>query len=119
VWAVVVVGLDEGIELGLKFGEGGGAGVAGEPFFEGLVESLDLAAGGGVVGAGVDLSDPEAVYFVFKAVASAFASGEPGGNTMPLSVNVEAGIPWAATVLRNSASTMGPVTRRWAVTESA
>jgi hypothetical protein len=41
VWAVVVVGLDEGVELGLKFGEGGGAGLAGEPFFEGLVESLD------------------------------------------------------------------------------
>ena len=37
----MVVGLDEGVELGLQFGEGGGAGLAGEPFFEGLVESLD------------------------------------------------------------------------------
>jgi hypothetical protein len=60
-WAIVVVGLDEGIELALEFGQGGGAGLAGQPFFEGLVESLDLAAGGGVVGGGVDLGDPEAV----------------------------------------------------------
>ncbi len=31
-------------------------------------------------------------------------------NTMPLSVSVEAGIPWVAMALRNSASTIGPVT---------
>jgi putative transposase len=40
-------------------------------------------------------------------------------NTMPLSVKVEAGIPWSATAARNWASTMGPVTRWWAVTRSA
>ena len=118
-WALVVVGLDEGVELGLKFGEGGGAGLAGEPFFEGLVESLDLAAGGGVVGGGVDLRDPEAAQFVFKAIASPLPPASRVVNTMPLSASVEVGTPWAATVLRNSASTIGPVTRRWAVTESA
>ncbi len=38
---------------------------------------------------------------------------------MPLSVSVEAGIPCVATVSRKVASTIGPVTRWWAVTESA
>jgi hypothetical protein len=41
VGTVVVVGLDEGVELGLQVGEGGGAGLVGEPFFEGLVEAFD------------------------------------------------------------------------------
>ena len=40
-------------------------------------------------------------------------------KTMPLSVSVEAGIPCSATVWRKVASTIGPVTRRWAVTERA
>jgi hypothetical protein len=65
---VVIVGLDEGVELGLQVGEGGGSGLAGEPFFEGLVEAFDFSAGGGVVGGGVDLDDPEAAELVFKAV---------------------------------------------------
>ena len=56
----VVVGLDEGVQLGLQLDEGGGAGLAGEPFFEGLVEAFDFPAGGRVVGGGVDLGDPEA-----------------------------------------------------------
>jgi hypothetical protein len=57
VWAAVVVGLDEGVELVLQVGEGGGAWLVGEPFFEGLMESFDFPAGGGVVGCGVDLGD--------------------------------------------------------------
>jgi hypothetical protein len=40
-------------------------------------------------------------------------------NTMPLSVRVEAGAPWAAMAARKAASTMGPVTRECAVTRSA
>jgi hypothetical protein len=32
VGAVVVVFVDEGVELVLQFGDGGGAGLAGEPF---------------------------------------------------------------------------------------
>jgi hypothetical protein len=34
--SAVVVLLDEGIELGLEFGDGGGPGLAGEPLFEGF-----------------------------------------------------------------------------------
>ena len=60
-WAVVVVFVDELVELGLEFGEGRCFGVLLlEPAFEGLVEAFDLAAGGGVVGGGVDLGDSEA-----------------------------------------------------------
>ncbi|BBY22256.1 hypothetical protein [Mycobacterium stomatepiae] len=33
VWAAVVVGLDEGVELVLQLGQGCGAGLMGEPFF--------------------------------------------------------------------------------------
>jgi len=80
VGAAVVVFVDEGVELGLEFGDGGGAGLAGEPFFEGLVEAFDFPAGGGVVRGGVDVVDAEAVEFGFEGVASAFAAGEAGGE---------------------------------------
>src|ERR687892_50061 len=40
-------------------------------------------------------------------------------NTIVLSVSVEAGIPCVATASRKVASTIGPVTRWWAVTDSA
>ena len=36
-----------------------------------------------------------------------------------MSVKVEAGVPWAATAARNAASTIGPVTRRSALTRNA
>ncbi|HEY2280234.1 MAG TPA: hypothetical protein VGI00_17885 [Streptosporangiaceae bacterium] len=42
------------IEQELQVAGGGGGGAQGEPFFEGLVVALDLAAGLRVVGAGVD-----------------------------------------------------------------
>jgi hypothetical protein len=90
----VVVFVGEGIELGLQFGDGGGAGLAGEPFFECLMEAFNFPAGGGVVGGGVDLLYAQAVQFGFEAVAAAFAAGESGGKTMPLSVSVEYGMPW-------------------------
>jgi hypothetical protein len=54
--------------------------LVGEPFFEGLVEAFDFAAGGGVVGGGVDLGDAQPAEFVFERVASAFTPGEPGGE---------------------------------------
>ena len=78
--AAVVVFVDEGVELGLQFGDGVGAGLAGEPAFEGLVEAFDLAAGGGVVGGGVDLDDAQVVQFCFQGVAAAFAAGKAGGE---------------------------------------
>jgi hypothetical protein len=40
-------------------------------------------------------------------------------KTIPLSVRVEAGAPWAVTAARNVASTIGPVTRAQAVTDRA
>jgi hypothetical protein len=48
--------------------------------FEGLVEALDLAAGGWVIWGGVDLGDSESAEFVFELVASALAAGESGGE---------------------------------------
>jgi len=36
-----------------------------------------------------------------------------------MSVRVAAGAPWRAIAARKAASTMGPVTRMWAVTDSA
>jgi len=56
----VVVFVDEGVELGLEVGEGGGLGLFGQKAFEGLVEAFDLAAGGGVIRGGVDLGDAQA-----------------------------------------------------------
>jgi hypothetical protein len=52
---VVVAG--EGVELVLQGGDVAGGGLAGEPFLQGLVEALDLAAGLRVVGAGVPEAD--------------------------------------------------------------
>jgi hypothetical protein len=51
--AGVVLG-DEGVEEGLQFGDGGRlVGPGSEPLLQSLLEAFDLAAGGGVVGAGV------------------------------------------------------------------
>jgi len=44
---------------------------------------------------------------------------KPVVKTMPLSVRVDAAMPCVVQVLRNVETTMGPVTRRCAVTESA
>jgi hypothetical protein len=40
-------------------------------------------------------------------------------NTIPLSVSVEAGTPCVSRALVNVSTTIGPVTRRWPVTEIA
>nr|WP_240978246.1 hypothetical protein [Knoellia sp. DB2414S] len=64
VWSGGVVGLDEGVDEGLQLRGGGGlGGLCGEPLLEGLLEAFDLAAGGGVVGSGVLLSDVESAQF--------------------------------------------------------
>lgn len=78
--AAVVVFVGEGVELGLELGQGCGSGLAGEPAFEGLVESFDFAAGGGVIGGGVDLAHAQTVQLGFVLVAAAFAAGESGGE---------------------------------------
>jgi hypothetical protein len=78
VWSAVVVFVGEGVELGLQFGDRGGGGLAGQPFLEGLLESFDFAAGGRVVGGGVDLDDVQAAEFVFELVASALCRRRVG-----------------------------------------
>ena len=78
--AAVVVLVDEGIEKVLQLGDGGGLdGLGAEPLLQGLLESLDLAAGGGVVGSGVLLDHVEPSEFVLEGVASAAAAGEADG----------------------------------------
>ena len=59
VWSLLVVVVPESVELGLQFGEGGGAGCFGEPAFEGLVEAFDLALGLGVAGVSRSSGDAE------------------------------------------------------------
>ncbi|MCO5319543.1 MAG: hypothetical protein M9942_14040 [Microthrixaceae bacterium] len=55
----MVVFVDEVVDEFLECGDGSWSGVGVEPFLHGLVETLDLAAGGGVVRPGVFLFDPE------------------------------------------------------------
>jgi hypothetical protein len=69
VGAVVVVELAEGVELVLEFGDGGGGRLSAQPTIHGLLEAFDFAAGGGVVGARVLLSDAVFGEFVLEAVA--------------------------------------------------
>jgi hypothetical protein len=119
VWAAVVVFVDEVVEVGLQLGEGGGAGLVAEVLFEGLVEAFDLAAGGGVVGVELIWMTPRRRISCSSALRPPLPPASRVVKTIPLSVRVEYGMPWAATVLSKSVTTMGPVTRVRAVTESA
>ena len=65
----MVVDLDELIDQVLEAGDGLGGWPGGHPFLEGLLESFDLAAGGGMVGPGVLLADTEFDEFVLEGVA--------------------------------------------------
>ena len=56
-----------------------GAVLGGEVFLEGLLESLDFSAGGGVVGCGVLLFDAEVSEAGLEGVSAAFPAGEAGG----------------------------------------
>ena len=71
--AVVVVG-DEGVELGLELLLGVGRVLFGQVALEGLVEAFDLAAGLGVVGAGVLGADAEGQQFGFDGAEVVAAS---------------------------------------------
>jgi hypothetical protein len=70
-----VVGVGERVELGLEPGDGGAEVMCGEPAFEGLVEAFDLAAGLGVVGAGVGQSDVQRGQVAFERDLAAAAGG--------------------------------------------
>ena len=91
-------------------------GLGAEPVLQGLLEPFDLAAGGGVVRAGVLLHDAEAAQFVLEAVASAAAAGEAGGEDHAVVGQRGGGDAVLAAAWRKVASTIGPVTRGWAVT---
>ena len=113
VWAVVVVDLDETAEMkGLQLGDGGRLGLGAEPSFEGLLEAFDFAAGGWMVRSRVLLDDVQADQFGFEGVTATTPAGVAVENTMPLSVNVDAGRPWSSTAVRNVVSTARAVTRR-------
>jgi hypothetical protein len=56
VGSTLVVEGDEDVDVGLEFGDRGGLdGLGSQPFLQGLLESLDLAAGRRMVGGRVDL----------------------------------------------------------------
>ena len=61
----------------------GWTGWAASHFIEGLLEAFDLAAGGGVVGAGVLLGHAEASEFGLQGVAAALAAGKARGKDHP------------------------------------
>jgi hypothetical protein len=81
--SIVVVGADEGVDEGLQLGDGDRLdGLGEQPLLHRLLEPFDLAAGGGVVRAGVllhDVAAAELVLEVVAAAAAAAAAGEAGG----------------------------------------
>ena len=79
VGAVVVVGAGEFVEERLEFVEVVGGGSRGEPFFEGLLETFDFSAGGGVVGCRVLLFGAEVSEAGLEGVSATFPAGEAGG----------------------------------------
>jgi hypothetical protein len=116
----VVVGRGERVEQGLQLGEGGGLdGLGAQPLLEGLLEAFGLAAGGGVVGAGVLLRHAQAPGFGLEALRPPLPPARRVVKTMPLSVSVEAGVPKRAVAARKRPRTAGPVTGWWAVTSRA
>jgi hypothetical protein len=83
----LVVVVAEAIELGLESGDGGGSALLGQPLLEGLVEAFDLAAGLGVVGAGVLVVDAEGEQLELDGAGpSAGFGGEDGAVEFSRSV---------------------------------
>jgi hypothetical protein len=70
---VVVAG--KPVPLSLEFDDRAGGGLAGEPFLQGLTESLDLAAGLGMVGAGVPEADVQGGELDLQGDPAAAARG--------------------------------------------
>ena len=85
--------VDEVVDLGLEFGDGGGAGLAGEPFLEGLVEAFNFSAGGGVAGVELICVMPWRCSSASKPLHPPLPPANRVVETMPLSVNVEYGMP--------------------------
>ena len=70
-WSGGVVELSEVRQQRVQFGDGLGAGLRGEPAFEGLLEPFDLALGLRVGGVAVLLLDVKGDEQVFEAVSPA------------------------------------------------
>jgi hypothetical protein len=119
VGAAVVVFVGEGIEVGLEVGEGLGGGLLDEPAFEGLLEAFDFPAGGGMVGAGVLVGDPEVGQGGLEGVAAAAPAGEAAGVDEGVVGQHGGGRPCSVAVSWKVPRTMGPVTWGWVVTLSA
>ena len=77
--AVVVVGVGEFVEERLELVKVVGGGSRGEPFLEGLLETFDFSAGGGVVGCRVFLFGAEVSEAGLEGVAASFPAREAGG----------------------------------------
>jgi hypothetical protein len=77
--AFVVVDLPEFGQLFVQLLHGVGAGLPGEPFFQGLVEALDFALGLRVVRGAVLLCDAQSGNQVLEGVPAALSSGQAGG----------------------------------------
>ena len=75
--SVMVVVVDERVELDLQFGEVAGEALTAQPFLQGLLEPLDLAAGLGVVGPAGLCDDPDLSELLFEVdLEAAEASGD-------------------------------------------
>ena len=69
------------------------AGLGAEPSFQRLLEAFDLAAGGGMVRAGVLLHDVALAQFGLECGAAATAAGEADGVDQAVVGQVDAGYP--------------------------
>ena len=79
VWALMVIDVAELLQLGVEVLQGVGPGLAGQPFFQGLMEALNFSLSLRVARGSVLLRDLQGVQQGLEAVAAAFASGEAGG----------------------------------------
>ena len=115
--AAVVVLVDEGVEQGLEFGEGGRlVGWARSHFFIVCWNRSTLPQVVGWSGREFFWTMCEAPQFVLEGVAAAAAAGESGGEDHAVVGQRGGRDPVLVSGCRKVASTIGPVTRGWAVT---
>ena len=119
VGSVVVVGGGERVDLVLEFVDGAGGWSAAEVFLRVCWKRSTLPQVVGWCGRLFFWRMPS----WSRRVLSPFRPPRPPErqvvNTIPLSVDVENGMPWVVQQRVKVSTTIGPVTRLWAVTESA
>ena len=118
---VVVVVVDEGVEQGLELADRRRlTGLCSEPLLHGLLEALDLPAGGRVVRSGVLLHDTESVQLGLEGVAAVRSSSQSGGEHHALNIGERGD---RNTVVSDRIAEAHQhhwtVTRGWALTPSA